>query len=242
MFEREPHRRVARILAALDGPLLSAHGCLFGGGTAIVLRHGEYRVSVDIDFLVSHLPGYRALRERLTGASGLASITRPGGTVEQARELRADQYGLRTLVSVDGTPIKLEIVHEARITLEPPGNDDAVCGVPTLTRLDMAARKLLANSDRWADDAVHSRDLIDLAMIQLPRPLFRQALDKAGQAYGGSVVADLDRAVRRLRDRPQRLAQCMRALGIDRVPQALLWSRIRRLPQMAMPQRDAGGA
>ncbi|MBM3349738.1 MAG: nucleotidyl transferase AbiEii/AbiGii toxin family protein, partial [Betaproteobacteria bacterium] len=30
-----------------------AHQCFFGGGTAITLRHGEYRESVDIDFLIS---------------------------------------------------------------------------------------------------------------------------------------------------------------------------------------------
>ncbi len=46
----------------------------------------------------------------------------------------------------------------------------------TLTRLDLAASALLASSDRWADDAVHSRDLIDLAMMRLDRTLLRAAL------------------------------------------------------------------
>jgi hypothetical protein len=34
----------------------------------------------------------------------------------------------------------------------------------TLAPVDLAAEKLLANADRWADDAVFSRDVIDLAM------------------------------------------------------------------------------
>lgn len=217
------------MLQALDGPLLSSHGCLFGGGTAIALRHGEYRESVDMDFLVSHLPGYRALRQLLTGAQSLNPITRPEHALELARELRADQYGLRTLVLVDGVAIKLEVVHEARFVLEAPGAVDALCGVPTLTLLDMAASKLLANSDRWADGAVHSRDLIDLAMMQPARALLRRAIAKATGAYGESVQADLAKAIRRLRERPERLEQCRMALGMHTVPSALLWARIRRL-------------
>ena len=59
MFERAHHRQVAEVLAALNAPLLADNHCLFGGGTAIALRHGEYRESVDIDFLVSDVAGYR---------------------------------------------------------------------------------------------------------------------------------------------------------------------------------------
>ena len=48
MFERPHHQRIAQVLRALDGPLLRENNCLFGGGTAIALRYGEYRESVDI--------------------------------------------------------------------------------------------------------------------------------------------------------------------------------------------------
>ena len=228
LFARDHHRRIARVLQALDGPLLSSQGCLLGGGTAIALRYGEFRESVDIDFLVSHLPGYRALRQLLTGPNGLNAVARAGHTLMQARDVRADQYGLRTLVRVDDTLIKVEIVHQARITLAPPAIDDAVCGVPTLTALDMATSKLLAHSDRWADDAVNSRDLIDLAMMQPPLPLLRAAMAKAERAYGDSVRTDLASAIAALRQRPQRLGQCLAALAIT-VPKAVVWTRIRRL-------------
>jgi hypothetical protein len=107
---------VARVLRALDGELLRERRCLFGGGTAIALRYGEYRESVDIDFLVSDLPAYRQLRQALTGREGLASVTRPGAEpLNPIGELRADQYGIRTRVRVDDQPIKFEIVFEARI-------------------------------------------------------------------------------------------------------------------------------
>jgi hypothetical protein len=129
------------------------------------------------------------------------AIARPGALLEASREVRADQYGIRTLLRTDGIDIKLEIVSETRIALQVPGAADLVCGVATLTPLDMAASKLLANSDRWGDDAVMSRDLIDLAMMQPGAPLFRQALAKAKTAYGKSVAADLDKAIEALRAR-----------------------------------------
>lgn len=70
MFERLHHRRIATVLEALDADALAANACLFGGGTAMALRFGEYRESVDIGFLVSKLEGYRQLRQRLTGPEG----------------------------------------------------------------------------------------------------------------------------------------------------------------------------
>ncbi|MEW6706055.1 MAG: nucleotidyl transferase AbiEii/AbiGii toxin family protein [Pseudomonadota bacterium] len=229
MFERERHRRVARVLQALDAELLAAHHCLFGGGTATVLRYGEYRESVDIDFLVSDRKGYRALRQRATGGQGLAALARYPDVLQPAREVRADQYGIRSRVRLDDTQIKFEIVLEARIVLEAPGPDDRVCGIATLTPLDMAASKLLANADRWADDAVFSRDLIDLAMMAPPRALLQQAIAKATDAYGDSIERDLARAIEHLRERPQRLERCRQALQMSGVPAALLWQRIRAL-------------
>ena len=101
---------------------------------------------------------------------------------------------MRTLLQVDGADIKLEIVLEGRIELEAPGLDDRLCGVATLTPLDMVTSKLLANSDRWRDDAVLCRDLIDLAMMAPPKKLLQRAMAKAQVAYGDNVAADLAKA------------------------------------------------
>lgn len=229
MFRRDHHRRIAKLLESLDADRLVAHGCWFGGGTAIALRFGEYRESVDVDFLVSSRDGYRDLRLAVTGSAGLGALCRSGCRLEQTREIRADQYGVRTMVHVDGVDIKLEIVAEARIELERPRAEDSICGIATLTPLDLAASKLLANSDRWADDAVTSRDLIDLAMMRPSRALLRAAIAKASGAYGGAIERDLSKAINALRERPNRLATCMRALQIDAVPPALLWQYVRAL-------------
>jgi hypothetical protein len=233
LFEREHHRRVASVLLALDARLLHAHQCLFGGGTALALRYGEYRESVDIDFLVSRREGYRALRQLLSGPAGVQAICPAGidlaSVFSQTREVRADQYGIRTMLRVADAEIKFEIVLEARITLDAPGAGDLVCGVATLTPLDAAASKLLANSDRWRDDAVLCRDLIDLAMMAPPKALLRQAIVKAQGAYGASIEADLRQAIQALRERPHRLDQCMQAMRMTTVPKALLWKRIKAL-------------
>ena len=166
-------------------------------------------------------PGYGA------GVRGV--ILKPGEHLTQLREVRVDQYGIRTLLQMDGAPIKFEIVLEGRIELDAPGPDDRICGVATLTPMDMATSKLLANADRWRDDAVFSRDLIDLAMMKLPAAVMSLALAKATQVYGDSVVQCLRKAIDNLRTRPHRLDQCMRAMDMTTISKAALWSRIRSL-------------
>ena len=229
MFERPHHRRIARVLSALDADLLREANCLFGGGTAMALRFGEYLDSVDMDFLVSDLGSYRRLRQLLTGEAGFAGLLRPAGEqFRPAREVRADQYGIRTTLLIDDLPIKFEIVLEGRIELEAASGKYLVCGVSTLTPLDMATSKLLANADRWRDDGVFSRDVIDLAMMSPSLPLLRKALLKAQGAYGEAIARDLERAIERLQNRPNWLERCMQVMAMN-LPKAVLWERIRAL-------------
>lgn len=227
MFERPHHQRIASVLEALDGARLRGLSCLFAGGTAIALRRGEYRESMDIDFLVADLVAYRTLRQMLAGADGVGALLRAGSPpFAVARDVRADQYGIRTVLLVDGVGIKFEIVREARITLDAPGHRDDVCGVATLSLPDLAASKLLANADRWRDDSTFSRDAIDLAMLDLPPRSLRPALDKARAAYGEAVVTDMHSALDRLRHDPAHLQRCMRAMSMI-LPMAVLQQRLR---------------
>jgi len=228
-FERKHHQAIASVLYALDGALLRSCHCLFGGGTAIALRFGEYRESLDIDFLVSDLAGYRQLRSLLMAAQGISGLLHERAPpLRQVTELRADQYGLRTQLGVADVLIKFEVVFEARISLQEPGPADVLCNVATLTLVDMVASKLLANADRWADAGVFSRDAIDLAMMNPEPALLRAGMEKAVAAYGDTVPKDLERAVDKLLSRSDWLDRCMQAMSI-RVPKALLWKRLRRL-------------
>lgn len=216
-------------MSALDGAILRENNCLFGGGTVIALRYGEYRESVDMDFLVSDIASYRNLRQLLTGAAGISAIVREDAApLLQARDIRADQYGIRTMLQMGNQPIKFEIVLEGRIELAPPGSGDVICGIATLSPLDMAASKLLANSDRWNDDGVFNRDIIDLAMMEPSLALLRASIAKAETAYGSAIRRDMDKAIDRLQHRDQWLERCMKVMAMD-LPKAVVWQNLRKL-------------
>jgi hypothetical protein len=234
MFERPHHQRIAQVLLTLNGTLLREHNSLFGGGTAIALRFGEYRESVDIDFLVSDLTSYRNLRLLATGSLGIMALFQTHhGSISQIRDVRADQYGIRTMLLVAGKPVKFEIILEGRISLDPPGVNDQICGIATLSPLDMVASKLLANSDRWADEGVFNRDLIDLAMMQPPKQMFQKAISKAEQAYGEAISRDIVKAFEKFQQRPDWLERCMLAMEVN-IARAVLWQRIRTLRKLVL--------
>lgn len=190
-----------------------------------MLSLNEYRESVDVDFLCSSIDGYRALRNTITNASLGDILAQP---VELARDVRADRYGIRTFVRVDGTPIKFEIVCERRIDIA--GAIDPVFGVPTLLREDMYAEKLLANADRCGDVSVASRDAIDLAMlIEHWGNVPEEAWVKARQAYGRSIDTSYMKAVELLSDQAY-LTSCLQKMHmelalVERIPGLLRGSQ-----------------
>lgn len=240
MFKREHHQRISEVLQRLDSQILKDHSCYFGGGTAIALMNGEYRESVDIDFLVSDLSGYRALRSLLTGPEGIAAITKSGRELVLAREIRTDQYGIRAMLRVGDVNIKFEIISEGRIEFDTPKNNDWVGDIVTLSRVDLVASKLLANADRWNDDVVFNRDVIDLAMMKVNKNEFHQAIKKAKKAYGESVVDSLDKAINRLFTKEDFLNRCILAMKIS-VPKAVLWQNLERLRAVADANTSGGG-
>ena len=162
-YRRPRHRNVARILDALDPAVLLRTHCCFGGGTRIALELNEYRESEDIDFICSDLSGYRALRATVENRSfGILRKKLPAG-LALLRDVRADQYGIRTVIGVDGEPVKFEIILEARIQVTAAHVKSIP--VPVLDRTSCFAEKWLANADRWNDTAVLSRDAFDLVFM-----------------------------------------------------------------------------
>lgn len=208
-FKRAHHQRIAQVLAALDAKLLQQTECWFADGTAIVLALGEYRESLDIDFLCASNDGYRLLRNTVGDDLG-PLLKQP---LKHLRAVRADRYGIRTTLEVDGVPIKLEIVSEGRIAIE--GSLDPILGVPTLARNDMFAEKLLANADRGLDKSVMSRDLIDLAMMMAHwGPIPALAWQKAEAAYGAHLRKAFAQAVALVQDESY-LRQCLQKMQMD---------------------------
>ena len=195
-FKRPAHNEVLAGLAQLDAEFLRACRCFFGGGTRIVLELGEYRESRDVDFLCADAAGYRALRETIS-ESGLGRIAKP--SLKLARDVRGDQYGVRTAIRCAPSSLKFEIVREVRIPLA----GEAVRGLPVdcLARQHCFAEKFLANADRGMDASTLARDAVDLAfMIQAWGPdeaIAGAAL--ARSAYGKAVDRELTGAIRKLR-------------------------------------------
>ena len=226
MFKRAHHQIIANVLLSLDAELLKQHHCFFGGGTAITLLFGEYRESVDVDFMVSDEQSFRALRNLAKENFAQFFAVQKGALGNS--DIRVDQYGIRTRLSAANVTVKFEIIREARIQLKPSGVNDLIGKVATLSPLDLVTTKLLAKSDRWADAGVFSRDIIDLAMMQPSPTLLREGLQKAQAAYGESVRRDLDKAIARLKDDPAILDRCIEVLAID-IPKALLWQNIKKL-------------
>jgi hypothetical protein len=232
-FRRKHLQLIAMALENLDAALLAKYGCYFAGGTSLAMMHGEYRESNDMDFMISDMAGYRQLRMLLTGSDGLAALAKSGGVILQLGEPRTDQYGIRGKIQVQAVPIKLEIVFEGRITLEIPTANHTICGITRLTDLDLATEKMLANSDRWGDAAIFSRDLIDLAMMGTDRTLLKSAVQKAELAYGAAIRRDLEKAIDRMLNRTGWIERCIAAMDVSE-PRASLMQRIIKLG------RDAG--
>ncbi len=213
-------------LEGVDAALFRDAECWFGGGFAVALRCGEFRVSRDVDFLCASREGYRLLRQRLydRGARGLFSRDMP-----LAREARADRYGIRMALDLDGVPLKFEIVSEGRIDLG--GVDDTALPVARLTDVDLVAEKLLANEDRHLDDGALGRDAIDLlALEHTLGALPEAAWEKARGAYGPSVEHAWRRALQRLRDRPALLARGLDATATRPEIRAVIEARIAAIP------------
>jgi hypothetical protein len=221
MFERPYHQCIAKVLDAFNCNLLSEAKCYFGGGTAIVLSLSEYRESLDVDFLCAFNEGYRLLRNSISQDSLGPLLKVP---IKHLRDVRADRYGIRTVLEVDNIPIKVEIVSEGRIEIQ--GSIHPVFHVPTLSREDMYAEKLLANADRGLDKSVLSRDIIDLAMmISHWGDIPDLAWAKAKAAYGEHVVKAFRASVDLICNK-EYLKHCLQQMRmdeelIDRIPTIL---------------------
>lgn len=123
-----------------------------------------------------------------------------------------DQYGIRMIVFVDDMPIKTEIIAEPRFQLDLP-RYLKWSPVPCLSFNDCFTSKLLSNSDRYADDSVEARDLIDLAILRLQFPIPQASIEKAEKAY--EVMRPLKRAVERFQRRPDYREKCFLGLQVD---------------------------
>lgn len=211
MFKLDHHNYVLTILDSLRSDFFNDISAYFGGGTLLTLLYGEYRLSKDIDFICPIGDGYRLLRSEIYDKNYSALFKNFSG-ITLPREIKADQYGVRFAVKVNDSPIKFEIVAEARISLQ-TAEYHTWSDVPCLSFEDSCAEKLLANSDRWADRSSESKDLIDLSMLRLQSEIPENSIKKAEAAY--PVMKPLEKAIRFFQSEPVYRAKCFSSLQVQ---------------------------
>lgn len=215
-YRRALHKRIAGILARMDAEFLEEAECFFGGGTQLVMSHGEFRESRDIDFLVSSKAGLRMLRETVNERS-LGRLFKD--RIHLAKEVRAERDAIRTYITEDpaSEPVKFEIVVEGRIELK--GAMDPALGVPRLELPWAIGEKLLANADRGRAREHRARDVIDLAFVSLDvdETALLAGYELAQGAYGQAIQRELDEVLKMLSLDAKYRNQCIEDLLIEDV-------------------------
>lgn len=211
MFEREHHKKILTVLNNLNADFLADCGAYFGGGTLVSLKHGEHRLSEDIDFMCSFDERYSRMRREI-GDRGYDAIFNKFDGIALPREIQADRYGIRFPVVVAGSPIKFEIVPEGLIKFGSP-DYPSWAAVACLNETDSVAEKLLANTDRWPDRRKRARDLIDLAVQRLASPLPDEAIAKAESVY--PAIRNLKKAIQDFQENPDYREECFEAMAVN---------------------------
>ena len=84
--------------------------------------------------------------------------------------------------------------------------------VVCLSPIDQVTEELLANSDRWPDRSVNSRDLIDLAILKQKTDFPDAAIAKAEAAY--PTIEPLKRSLLAFHSNPEYRLQCYERLAV----------------------------
>ena len=131
-----------------------------------------------------------------------------------AREVRPDQFGVRSFVSTDDGPIKLEILW----THAPPGVGAPRTGwpVPLVGRRALVTGLALALFDLGSPKRAYFRDLVDLAFTSASwgNDVLADAMATCEQAFGERVSEGLATSLRLALDHADAWAGCMRDMSV----------------------------
>ena len=205
MYEIKHHQVIESALKNFNADFFYSNNILFGGGTRIALEIDEYRESIDIDFLCPTRASYKAVREQVTNIS-LGQLVHED--FDYAREIRADRDGVRTIIQLGDTSIKLEFVSFNEYQLTASEADINVFPVPCISIESCFVTKLLANADRSLNYPF--KDIFDiLAMYSKWGTIPEDALKIAHDFYGDVAVRELKNALAHMIKNPkEHLAAC----------------------------------
>ena len=94
MFNREFHQKILIVLNKLNASFLAECHAYFGGGTLVSLRHGEHRLSKDIDFMCPIGQGYRQLRQGIFDRGYDALLVNAPEKIIDGLDLLASDFGI----------------------------------------------------------------------------------------------------------------------------------------------------
>lgn len=219
-FKIEHHKIIESALENFNADLLYEKNILFGGGTRIALDLGEFRKSVDIDFLCPNKDSYRAVRESVTSAS-LGALVKED--FHYVREILFTRDAVRAMFLFRGARLKLEFVCFDNYQITPVLDDKFP--VPYINPESCFYTKLLANSDRCM--AHPYKDIVDiLAMCDAWGDIPTSSIDGAMSHYGQSVIRDLKRSLDDILAKPMDYIERFVSLDISRKYAEDLVSRV----------------
>lgn len=203
------YHKVRGIVNNLDSEILIEYQAYFGGGTMLSLERDCYRLSYDLDFLCN-LDSFNRLR-RWVDEGRVKELLKSDRL--SIGEIKKDLYGIRMPLILDRElpPIKLEFIAENRFELNPC--EIGELGLPLLNLTDRFTSKLLANADRYMDSSTHARDLIDLTILRLSKPIPTESILAAEANY--RVRQPLIEAIVNFQNKPEWRASCYEALSVD---------------------------
>ena len=199
-FQIARHNTIMEIIHGhLNMELIEQDQYYFGGGTLCSMMFGEYRESVDIDFLSCDRFGSADLKlncQRIT--------TLP---MWRDRPPKADKDGVRMWCEYKGECFKIEFVFESRIAFTPP---ERFHDVLSLSSESLLACKLLANADRGYSTLSARKDIVDILAIYNKRPdVLKSAWSTAYDAYSTWLRSCTKKALS-----PEEFDETLRTVGV----------------------------
>jgi hypothetical protein len=182
MSELSPlQRQLALVLFGLP----EADGYALAGGAALIIRRVVTRETRDLDAFIGARPGSDPGTVDSLADAFVGHAQRRGWGVHAVR--RHPTF-CRFIVDCDGATVEIDLAVDSP-SLEPPQTVD---GIPVLTTLDLAARKVLAVIDR-----LEARDYTDLfALADLVGP--ETCIDAALSMDAGLRRSDIAEAFARV--------------------------------------------
>lgn len=180
-FNISRHNKINNLIHNhLNTRLIEENKFYFGGGTLCSMKYGEYRESVDIDFLTCDRNGMINMR---LGENLISELP-----LWKGKQIKSDKDGIRFWVDFRGEAYKIEFIFESRIVFNEPVRFETILSLDPVSHISC---KLLANADRGCGGELQAhKDIIDILVLyeHHGKKALTDAWHMAYEAYGSWLV------------------------------------------------------